>query len=68
VAGPQGARLTAAARYAARGVVICSTVDPADYFVGLPLGVYHPFDYPFYYFDVRANAAGRIKHYLAGIR
>jgi pimeloyl-ACP methyl ester carboxylesterase len=50
----------------ARGVVICSTVEPADYFVGFPEGVYHPFDYPFYYFDVRANAADRIRHYLAG--
>jgi pimeloyl-ACP methyl ester carboxylesterase len=50
----------------ARGVVICSAVKPADYFVGFPEGVYHPFDYPFYYFDVRANAADRIRHYLAG--
>jgi pimeloyl-ACP methyl ester carboxylesterase len=52
----------------ARGVIVCSTVKPADYFVGFPEGVYHTFDYPFYYFDVRANAAHRIRHYLAGSR
>jgi hypothetical protein len=52
----------------AKGVVICSTVEPADYFVGFPEGVYHTFDFPFYYFDVRANAADRIRHYLAGSR
>jgi hypothetical protein len=50
----------------AKGVVICSTVEPADYLVGFPEGVYHTFDYPFYYFSVRANAADRIRHYLAG--
>ena len=49
-----------------RGVVICSTVDPANYASGFPKGVYHTFDYPFYFFDIRANAANRIEHYLAG--
>ena len=49
----------------ARGVVVCSTVDPADYVSGFPLGVYHTFDIPFYYFDIRANAANRIEHFLA---
>jgi hypothetical protein len=49
-----------------RGVVICSTVNPADYNVGFPLGVYHTFDYPFYFFNVRQNAADRIQHYFAG--
>jgi hypothetical protein len=49
-----------------RGVVICSTVDPAKYEFGFPEGVYHTFDYPFYFFDVRANAAKRVSHYLAG--
>jgi hypothetical protein len=43
-----------------RGVVICSTVDQAN------KGVYHSYDYPFYFFDVRANAANRIERYLAG--
>jgi Protein of unknown function (DUF3089) len=49
-----------------KGVVICSTVDPAKYESGFPKGVYHLFDYSFYFFDVRANAANRIERYLAG--
>ena len=51
----------------AKGVVICSTV-PVDVFSPgnalLPKGIYHTFDYPFYFFDVRANAANRVAHYL----
>jgi hypothetical protein len=27
-------------------------------------GIYHNYDYPFYYFDLRANAADRIARYL----
>jgi hypothetical protein len=49
----------------AKGVIICDSVNPADYEFGMPAGVYHPFDYPFYYFDVRANAAERVAHFLA---
>jgi len=52
----------------ARGVVICSTADPSQLAPGNQLvanGVYHPFDYPFYYFDIRANAANRVAHYLS---
>jgi len=49
----------------AKGVVICSTVNPAQYPSPFPQGVYHLQDYPFYYFDVRANAARRIQTYLA---
>jgi hypothetical protein len=53
----------------AKGVLICSTVDPANppYFTpgGLPMGVFHVFDYPFYFFDVRANAANRAEHFFA---
>ena len=48
----------------AKGALICSTVNPADYDFGFPLGVYHTFDYPFYFFDVRANAADRIRRYF----
>ena len=48
-----------------KGVVICSTVDPAKYASGFPEGVYHTFDYPFYFFDVRANAAVRIQQYFS---
>jgi uncharacterized protein YceK len=50
----------------AKGVVICSTVDPAQYTSHFPSGIYHMWDYPFYYFDVRANAARRIQTYFAG--
>jgi Protein of unknown function (DUF3089) len=49
----------------AKGVVICSTVNPAAYQFGFPEGVYHTFDYPFYFFDIRANAANRVQHFLA---
>ena len=49
----------------AKGVVICSTVNPAQYQSHFPQGVYHLQDYPFYYFDVRANAARRIQTYVA---
>jgi hypothetical protein len=53
----------------AKGVVICSTVNPENppYFTpgGLPMGVLHNFDYPFYYFDVEANAANRVEKYLS---
>jgi hypothetical protein len=52
-----------------KGVVICTTV-PADqppYFLpnGFPKGVLHTFDYPLYFFSVRANAALRASNYLA---
>ena len=52
-----------------KGVVICSTV-PADqppYYNahGFPMGVLHTFDYPLYFFSVRANAKARAEHFLA---
>ena len=54
----------------ARGVVICSTIDASapPYFMrgGLPMGVLHTFDYPLYFFSVRANAADRVAQYFAG--
>lgn len=46
----------------AKGVVICSTVTPADYNA---YGIYHSFDYPFYFFNIRQNAADRINHYFS---
>jgi pimeloyl-ACP methyl ester carboxylesterase len=53
----------------AKGVVICSTIDAADppYFRpgGFPMGVLHTFDYPLYFFSVRANAADRAQHFFA---
>ena len=48
----------------AKGVVVCSTINAADppYFTpgGFPMGVLHTFDYPLYFFSVRANAANRV--------
>jgi hypothetical protein len=47
--------------------VICSTADPNQLAPGNPallIGIYHPFDYPFYYFDIRANAEDRVAKYL----
>jgi hypothetical protein len=29
------------------------------------MGVLHTFDYPLYFFSVRANAANRVAHYFA---
>jgi hypothetical protein len=52
----------------ARGVVICSTADPSQLAPGNEIvakGIYHPFDYPFYYFNIRANAANRVARYLS---
>ncbi len=52
---------------AAKGVLICSTADEDAL---MPLtsafgrGVYHSFDYPFYYYDLQANAANRINKFL----
>jgi hypothetical protein len=53
-----------------KGVVVCSTVPwgTPPYFTpgGFPKGVLHTFDYPLYFFSIRANAALRAQHYLAG--
>jgi hypothetical protein len=53
----------------AKGVVICSTIDASTppYFKpgGFPMGVLHTFDYPLYFFSVRANAAARVAHFFA---
>ena len=53
----------------AKGVVICGTINAADppYFKpgGFPMGVLHTFDYPLYFFSVRANAADRVEHFFA---
>jgi hypothetical protein len=51
----------------AKGVIICSTVDvnqlsPGN--AGFGKGVYHSFDYPFYYYDLRANAQNRANRFL----
>jgi len=51
----------------AKGTLICSTANPSQLAPGNQLvgaGIYHTFDYPFYYFDLRANATNRIARYL----
>jgi hypothetical protein len=51
----------------AKGELICSTADPGTLDPGnamVTAGIYHNYDYPFYYFDIRANAENRIAHYL----
>ena len=47
----------------AKGVLIASTPDPATLAKAssaMPEGVYHSYDYMFYFYDLRANAAQRI--------
>ena len=52
----------------ANGVLICTTADEDLLYElmqhGFPRGVYHSFDYPFYYFNIRANAQNRVSKYL----
>ena len=53
-----------------KGVLVASTPDVERWSPGgpnaWPKGVYHTFDYPFYYFDIQANLADRIASYLGG--
>lgn len=51
-----------------RGVVICSTANPDEFASASPLfgkGVYHGQDYPFYYYDIRANVELRVSKYFS---
>lgn len=50
------------------GVLICSTVDADTWAPGnavFPKGVFHSFDYPFYYYNIRENAAERTEVFLS---
>lgn len=50
-----------------KGVIICSTADSTAlyrYTAPFGMGVYHSFDYPFYYFNIRANAKNRASRFL----
>lgn len=51
-----------------RGVVVASTPDVTEWAPGgpnqFPEGVYHSFDFPFYYFDVKHNAKVRVNAFL----
>jgi len=54
-----------------KGVLICSTANmdklaPGNEFFGK--GVYHSYDYPFYYFNIRENAANRARIFLDKMR
>ena len=55
----------------ANGVLICSTADEKILYKltggasGLGKGVYHSFDYPFYYYNIRSNAANRATKYFS---
>lgn len=50
-----------------KGVVICSA-DIEKYAPGNPLierGIFHNFDYPLYFYNIRANAANRVEKFLS---
>jgi pimeloyl-ACP methyl ester carboxylesterase len=53
----------------AHGVLVCSTaeepfISDLETLAGFPKGVYHSFDIPLYYYDLRANAQNRVNEYL----
>jgi hypothetical protein len=45
----------------AKNALICSTVDKS---LGYGPGIFHIYDYSFYYFNLRANAANRVQKFL----
>ncbi|MEQ4489252.1 MAG: DUF3089 domain-containing protein [Dehalococcoides mccartyi] len=50
-----------------KGVLVCSSVDAEAWFSGNPVlgkGVYHSYDYSFYYYNLRQNAADRARAFL----
>lgn len=50
-----------------KNVLICSTVNVDQYAPGggtFGRGVFHSYDFPFYYFNLRANAEERVANYL----
>jgi hypothetical protein len=54
----------------AKGVLICSTADadllaPGNAFLGK--GVYHSYNYAFYYYNIRENAANRAEIFIQGM-
>jgi len=48
----------------AKGVLICSTATDKNLTLGFGPGVYHSYDYPFYYYNIRANAQNRANLFL----
>ncbi|MDK2941011.1 MAG: hypothetical protein PWP56_524 [Acetobacterium sp.] len=54
-----------------KNVLICSTVSVDQYAPGggtFGRGVFHSFDFPFYYFNIRANAEERVANYLKEVK
>ncbi len=50
-----------------KGVVDCSSADSVQLYQftkPFGMGVYHSFDYPFYYFNIRANAQNRADRFM----
>ncbi|MDR0952629.1 MAG: DUF3089 domain-containing protein [Elusimicrobiota bacterium] len=54
-----------------RGTVVCSTVNPQDYFEPdnalvkfFAPGIYHMYEVQFYYYNLRQNAENRVKQYF----
>ena len=50
-----------------RGVVICSTADAEKLYAEnkeIGKGIYHLYDFSFYYYNLRENAVNRANHYL----
>lgn len=50
-----------------KGVLICSTVDAAEIAHGnayVESGVFHIYDYPFYYYNIRENAEKRAEAFM----
>lgn len=66
---PQYADATISTTASGAKVLVCKTANEneiaiIDSLSGFPVGVYHSFDYPFYYFNIRENAANRVNRYL----
>jgi pimeloyl-ACP methyl ester carboxylesterase len=51
----------------AAGVVVCSTALETELVLGFGPGIYHTYDIPFYYFNLRANAANRTEKFLESL-
>jgi len=52
----------------AKGVLICSTVDVDRYAPGggtFGRGIFHTFDFPFYFYNIRQNAQNRVEKFQA---
>jgi hypothetical protein len=47
-----------------KGVLLCTTADTVKYATFGINGIYHGYDYAFYYSNIRENARNRIIKYL----